>query len=42
MKGSRRCLRRHDRLARATRAGAAALGLKLFPKESSEQCAHGH
>ena len=25
---------RHDRLARATRAGAAALGLKLFPKES--------
>ena len=25
---------RHDRLARATRAGAVALGLKLFPKES--------
>ena len=25
---------RHDRLARATRAGAAALGLRLFPKES--------
>jgi len=25
---------RHDRLARATRAAAAALGLKLFPKES--------
>jgi len=25
---------RHDKLARATRAGAAALGLKLFPKES--------
>ncbi len=25
---------RHERLARATRAGAAALGLKLFPKES--------
>jgi aspartate aminotransferase-like enzyme len=25
---------RHDRLARATRAGASALGLKLFPKES--------
>ena len=27
-------LKRHDRLARATRAGALALGLKLFPKES--------
>ncbi len=25
---------RHERLAKATRAGAAALGLKLFPKES--------
>jgi aspartate aminotransferase-like enzyme len=25
---------RHERLARATRAGAGALGLKLFPKES--------
>jgi aspartate aminotransferase-like enzyme len=25
---------RHDKLARATRAGASALGLKLFPKES--------
>ena len=25
---------RHDKLARATRAGAVALGLKLFPKES--------
>ena len=25
---------RHDRLARATRAGALALGLKLFPRES--------
>jgi aspartate aminotransferase-like enzyme len=25
---------RHDRLARATRAGAAAIGLKLYPKES--------
>ncbi len=25
---------RHERLARATRAGAAALGLKLFPKEN--------
>ena len=27
-------LKRHDKLARATRAGAMALGLKLFPKES--------
>src|SRR3990170_7256850 len=26
--------KRHDRLARATRAAATALGLKLFPKES--------
>ncbi|MDA8098837.1 MAG: alanine--glyoxylate aminotransferase family protein [Nitrospiraceae bacterium] len=25
---------RHERLAKATRAGAAAIGLKLFPKES--------
>jgi serine---pyruvate transaminase len=32
--GLENVLARHDRLARATRAGAAALGLKLFPKES--------
>ena len=32
--GLEKIFARHDRLARATRAGAAALGLKLFPKES--------
>jgi aspartate aminotransferase-like enzyme len=32
--GLEKVFARHDRLARATRAGAAALGLKLFPKES--------
>jgi aspartate aminotransferase-like enzyme len=32
--GLENVLKRHDKLARATRAGAAALGLKLFPKES--------
>jgi serine---pyruvate transaminase len=32
--GLENVLKRHDRLARATRAGAMALGLKLFPKES--------
>src|SRR5262249_61732581 len=28
-------LRRHDRLSRATRAGAEALGLTLFPKTTA-------
>jgi len=32
--GLENVLKRHDKLARATRAGALALGLKLFPKES--------
>jgi aspartate aminotransferase-like enzyme len=32
--GLENVFKRHDKLARATRAGAAALGLKLFPKES--------
>jgi aspartate aminotransferase-like enzyme len=32
--GLENVLKRHDKLARATRAGAMALGLKLFPKES--------
>ena len=32
--GLENVLKRHDKLARATRAGATALGLKLFPKES--------
>jgi aspartate aminotransferase-like enzyme len=32
--GLENVLKRHDKLARATRAGVAALGLKLFPKES--------
>ena len=32
--GLENVFKRHERLARATRAGAAALGLKLFPKES--------
>lgn len=32
--GLENVLKRHDKLARATRAGAEALGLKLFPKES--------
>ncbi len=32
--GLKNVFARHDKLARATRAGAAALGLKLFPKES--------
>lgn len=32
--GLENVFKRHDRLARATRAAAAALGLKLFPKES--------
>ena len=32
--GLERVLSRHDRLARATRAAAAAIGLTLFPKES--------
>jgi serine---pyruvate transaminase len=32
--GLENVLARHEKLARATRAGAAALGLKLFPKES--------
>jgi aspartate aminotransferase-like enzyme len=32
--GLEKVFARHDRLARATRAGAAAMGLKLFPKES--------
>ena len=32
--GLENVFKRHDRLARATRAGAAALGLKLFPKEN--------
>ncbi|MEK6742723.1 MAG: alanine--glyoxylate aminotransferase family protein [Nitrospirota bacterium] len=32
--GLENVFKRHDKLARATRAGALALGLKLFPKES--------
>jgi len=32
--GLENVLKRHDRLARATRAAATALGLRLFPKES--------
>ncbi len=32
--GLENVFRRHDKLARATRAAAGALGLKLFPKES--------
>jgi aspartate aminotransferase-like enzyme len=32
--GLENVFKRHDRLARATRAAAAALGLKLFPRES--------
>ena len=32
--GLEKVFARHETLARATRAGAAALGLKLFPKES--------
>ena len=32
--GLENMFKRHDRLARATRAAATALGLKLFPKES--------
>jgi serine---pyruvate transaminase len=32
--GLENVLARHERLARATRAGAMALGLKLFPKEN--------
>ena len=32
--GLENVFKRHDRLARATRAAATALGLKLFPKES--------
>jgi len=32
--GLENVFKRHERLAKATRAGAAALGLKLFPKES--------
>jgi aspartate aminotransferase-like enzyme len=32
--GLEKIFARHDRLARATRAAAGALGLKLFPKES--------
>ncbi len=32
--GLENVLKRHDKLARATRAGVAAIGLKLFPKES--------
>jgi len=32
--GLENVFKRHDKLARATRAGAAALGLKLFPRES--------
>ncbi len=32
--GLENVLARHERLARATRAGATALGLKLFPKEN--------
>ncbi len=32
--GLENAFKRHDRLARATRAAAVALGLKLFPKES--------
>jgi len=32
--GLENVLKRHDKLARATRAGALALGLNLFPKES--------
>ena len=34
-------LKRHDRLARATRAGVQALGLKLLAPESPSNCATG-